>query len=205
MSDFKPKATILGITGGIACGKSEVGRILDEMNFKVCDADRVAHTLMGKGSAVFKRVVALFGEQILSEDGKISRPVLGKIVFEDPQRLTQLNALVHPAVRQALATWIEKMRSEKKNAAVLLPLLFESGMKDLDWDAVVCVSSPENKVFQRLEKRGLSHDEAEQRVCSQMPLAEKERLANQIIPNIGTLEELKLAVRKTVDAIMLER
>lgn len=205
MSDLKPKAKILGITGGIACGKSEVGRILEEMNFKVCDADRVAHALMGKGTAVYRKVVDLFGEQILSQEGEISRPILGKIVFENSHGLKQLNALVHPAVRCALAEWVAKMRAEEKSAAVLLPLLFESGMQDVDWDAVVCVSCPENKVFQRLEERGLSHKEAEQRVRSQMPLAEKERLADYVIPNIGTLEELKVAVRKTVNAIMLER
>ena len=196
---------MLGITGGIACGKTEVGRILGEMGFRLCDADHVAHTLMGRNSAVFNKVVDLFGEQILTEEGEISRPVLGKIVFEDSQRLELLNTLVHPAVRRALAAWIMTMRAEKRSAAVLLPLLFESRMHDLDWDAVVCVSCPENKIFQRLEKRGLSHEEAEQRVCSQMPSAEKERLADYVIPNSGTLGELKLAVRETVDAIMLER
>lgn len=196
---------MLGITGGIACGKSEVGRILAEMDFKVCDADRVAHALMSRGSAVFNDVVDLFGEQILTEDGEIARPVLGKIVFEDSQRLEQLNALVHPSVRRTLAEWIEAMRAVEKSSAILLPLLFESRMQDLDWDAVVCVSCPENKVFQRLEKRGLSQEEAEQRMNSQMPLVEKERLADYVIQNSGTRGELKVAVRETVDAIMLKR
>ena len=205
MSDLKRNAIVIGVTGGIACGKSEVGRILEEMRFSVCDADRVAHALMDKGSAVFRKVVDHFGEQILTKEGEISRPVLGKIVFEDSEQLKQLNALVHPAVRAVLSQWIHKMRAEDKPSAILLPLLFESGMQDLEWDAVVCVSSPENEVFQRLEKRGLSPEEAEQRVRSQMPLAEKESRADHVLPNIGTLGELKLAMRKTVDAIMLER
>ncbi|MDF7825269.1 dephospho-CoA kinase [Pontiellaceae bacterium B12227] len=205
MSGLKRNAIVIGITGGIACGKSEVGRILEEMAFSVCDADCVAHALMDKGSAVFRKVVDHFGEQILTEEGEISRPVLGKIVFEDPQQLEQLNALVHPAVRAVLSKWIEEMRARGKPSAILLPLLYESGMQNLKWDAVVCVSSPENDVFQRLEKRGLSPEEAEMRVRSQMPLAEKESRSDYVLPNIGTLGELKLAVRKTVDAIMQER
>lgn len=205
MSDSNLKVIVLGITGGIACGKSEVGRILEEMGFMVCDADRVAHALMDKGSTVFHEVVNRFGEQILTENGDISRPVLGKIVFEDSKKRVLLNGLVHPAVRRELVKWMNEMRVEGKSSAVLLPLLFESGMQQLDWDAVVCVSSPENDVFQRLEKRGLRQEEAEQRVSSQMPLAEKERLADHVLPNVGTLGELKLAVRNTVNAIMLER
>lgn len=205
MSDIKPKAKILGITGGIACGKSEVGRILEEIGFKVYDADHLAHALMRKGSAVYQNIVDLFGEQILTEKGEISRPVLGGIVFKDPQRLAQLNALVHPAVRKDITLWIEKMRKEEQCAAVLLPLLYESGMQDLQWDAVVCVFCTEKIVFQRLEKRGQAKEEAERRIHSQMPLAEKELLADYIISNIGTLEELRLATRKTVEAIMQER
>ncbi|MEI6892854.1 MAG: dephospho-CoA kinase [Pontiella sp.] len=205
MSGLKRNAIVIGVTGGIACGKSEVGRILEKMAFSVCDADRVAHALLEKGSVVFGKVVEHFGEQILTEEGEISRPVLGKIVFEDSQQLKQLNALMHPAVRAVLSQWIEHMRGEGKSLAILLPLLFESGMQDLEWDAVICVSSSENEVFQRLEKRGLRPEEAEQRVRSQMPLAEKESRADHVLPNRGTLAELKLVVRKTVDTIMQER
>ncbi|QBG46495.1 dephospho-CoA kinase [Verrucomicrobia bacterium S94] len=205
MSDLHRKTITLGITGGIACGKSEVGRILGEMGFAVCDADRVAHGLMDKGTPVFQRVIDHFGDEILTEDGRISRPDLGKIVFEDSSRLKLLNALVHPAVREALETWMTARKNENRSSAILLPLLFESGMDDLGWDAVVCVSSSEQTVFQRLEKRGLSPEEAEQRVLSQMPLAEKESRADVVIPNHGTLGELELAVRRIVGAIMLER
>lgn len=205
MSDSNRKAISIGVTGGIACGKSEVGRVLSEIGFTVCDADRVAHTLMDKGSPIFQNVVDHFGDQILTENGDISRPVLGKLVFDDPSKLCELNALVHPAVRKTLEHWLECQRAEDKPAAVLLPLLYESGMEDLNWDAVVCVSSPQQEVFQRLERRGLSQEEAEKRVLSQMPLAEKEERADKVIPNVGTLGELELAVRKTVEAIMLER
>lgn len=205
MSDLHRRTITLGITGGIACGKSEVGRILGEMGFAVCDADRVAHDLMDKGTPVFQQIIDHFGDEVLTEDGRISRPDLGKIVFKDSSRLQLLNALVHPAVRQVLEKWMTVQKNKNRSSAVLLPLLFESAMDDLGWDAVVCVSSAEQTVFQRLEKRGLSPEEAEQRVLSQMPLAEKESRADVVIQNQGTLGELELAVRKTVRAIMLER
>lgn len=205
MSNNKRNRVVLGVTGGIACGKSEVGRILGEMGFAVCDADRVAHDLMKKGTPVFSQVVDRFGTHILSDDGEISRSILGETVFEDPAQRETLNRLVHPAVRESLERWILRKRNAGENTAILVPLLFESGMQDLDWDAVVCVSSCEEDIFQRLEKRGLTREEAEKRIHSQMPLAEKEKLADHVVPNSGTLGELELATRKTVEAIVGER
>lgn len=202
MPDNKRKAIVVAVTGGIACGKSEVGRILGRMGFAVCDADRVAHDLMGKETPVFQQVVSHFGSQILSDDGEIARPILGKIVFENPKQREILNGLVHPAVRESLAEWIGKIRTKGRCATVLVPLLFESGMQQLDWDAVICVSSREKEVFQRLKNRGLNHEEAMKRIHSQMPLAEKEKLADYVVPNVGTLDELEWATRKTVQAIV---
>jgi len=202
MSNTKRNIVVLGVTGGLACGKSEVGRILGKMGFSVCDADRVAHDLMKKGTPIYRRLIDHFGKGILTDDGEISRPNLGTIVFEDPEQRNVLNGLVHPAVREALAGWIDKMRTEGKSSAVLIPLLFESGMQNLDWDAVVCVSSRKEDIFQRLEKRGLSRKEAEQRVYSQMPLDEKEKLADHVVPNHGTLGALELATRRTVEVIV---
>ncbi len=205
MSNKGLNVVAVGVTGGIACGKSEAGRILDDMGFAVCDADRIAHDLMEKGTPVFSRVVEHFGARILTENGEISRPLLGKIVFEDPEEREILNELVHPAVRESLAGWINQMRSEGKRSAVLIPLLFESGMQNLDWDAVVCVSSRKEEIFQRLEARGFSREEAAKRIHSQMLLDEKEKLADYVIPNHGTLGELEWAIRNTVAAIEGER
>lgn len=192
---------VLCVTGGIACGKSEVGRVLGEMGFEVCDADRVAHGLMKKGTPVYRQVVARFGERILLADGEISRPILGKTVFGNPEERNALNGLVHPAVREKLAGWIAEKRTMGKDAAVLVPLLFESGMETLEWDAILCVSSSEELVFQRLEKRGLSRSEAALRVASQMPLAEKEQRSDQVLPNLGTLDELEDLTRDAVKRV----
>jgi len=104
-----PQALILGITGGIACGKTETGRILSAEGFKVLDSDFLAHELMGKGRSVYAAVVKHFGDAILAEDGEIDRAKLGKKVFADPQVREALNRLVHPAVDQAWRQWLQTM------------------------------------------------------------------------------------------------
>jgi dephospho-CoA kinase len=205
MMDDELHSFVLGVTGGLACGKSEVGRILGEMGFAVCDADCVAHDLMKKGTPVYRQVVDHFGTCILSDDGEIARSILGKTIFENPAEREALNRLVHPAVRENLETWIAEKRQQGQSAAMLVPLLFESGMDALDWDEVICVSSSEELVFQRLEKRGLGRSEAELRMRSQMPLEEKERRSDRVVPNLGTLAELEDFTRDTVKRAMAER
>ena len=152
-------------------------------------ADRVAHRLMKPGMVVYEEVVNYFGSQILLANGEISRPVLGQIIFENPEQRNVLNGLVHPAIRNELTTWITEKRNNGVNAAVQIPLLYESGMENLDLDAVICVSSSEELMLKRLEKRGLSHEEAEKRIESQMPVSEKEKRSDAVIHNQGTLEE----------------
>ncbi len=195
------KSLVLGITGGIACGKSAAGQILKKMDFSVCDADCVAHRLMKKGTAVYRQVVNHFGTRILLDNGEIGRPILGSIVFGNPAERTVLDGLVHPAVEEELRSWMAEKRKQEQDAAVLLPLLFESGMESLDWDAVLCVSSSAEQVFQRLEKRGLDRGEAELRVAAQMPLKEKERRADWVVPNFGTLKELGQSLQEIVSEI----
>lgn len=205
MADTQRSPLIIGITGGIACGKSEAGRILEKMGFDVCDADGVAHELMKKGTPVFQQVVDHFGSEILAGNGEISRPALGKIVFETPAQRERLNRLVHPAVGKVLAGWIAERRRDSKHAAVLIPLLFESGMDALDWDGIVCISCGDELVLRRLEKRGLNRTEAEGRMRAQMPLKEKERRADCTVQNRGTLKEFEQALRGAVEALAGER
>jgi len=202
MSDLERNSIVIGVTGGIACGKSEVGRILCEMGFRVCDADHVAHDLMKKGSDVYLQVVEQFGDRILTDDDEISRAMLGKLVFDQPDKRVLLNGLVHPAVRVAVEEWIREMRSTEQLAAGLVPLLFESGMDTLDWNKIICVSSSDAEVFHRLEGRGLSHAEAKKRMNSQMRLAEKEKRADYVVSNRGTLGELERTTRKIVQTIV---
>jgi dephospho-CoA kinase len=205
MAGCSRTSLILGITGGLACGKSEVGRILGEINFSICDADWVAHDLMKKNRPTYKKVLEHFGTKILADDGEINRTILGKIVFKNPVEREVLNTIVHPAVENYIKAWILDARVCNQNAAVLVPLLFESGMNELDWDAIVCVESNDELVLERLKKRGLNPDESALRVASQMPLKLKIEQSDYNVPNGGTLDELKQFTQKTVKRIMAKR
>lgn len=180
------QSIILGLTGGIACGKSEVGRILQQNGFAVLDTDILAHDLMRAGEPVFTRVVEGFGQSIVGLDGEIDRGELGKLVFNNQAALEALNAWVHPAVIKAAEDWKSVQRDD---AVVIIPLLFEAGWTK-EWSAILCVSADEKTVFKRLENRGLSKEEARQRIAAQMPLSEKEKRSDFILRNNNTLDEL---------------
>jgi len=188
---------ILAVTGGIACGKTEAGRILAEEGFAVLDTDGLAHEVMKAGTPVFERVVEQFGKTILNADGNVDRAKLGQLIFDDPNQRAVLNRLVHPAVIEAAEQWKTEQHSD---AVVLVPLLFEAGWTE-GWDAIVCVSADEENIFQRLEKRGLSEDEARKRIAAQMPLAEKEAKADFIIRNNETLNALRDETLKVIECV----
>lgn len=188
---------LIGVTGGIACGKSEVGRILETFEFSVCDADALAHRLMEPGQPVYAKLEVLFGTEIFSKAGFVDREKLGKMVFDRPDLLAKLNQLVHPAVRTALVEWGNLQRDSCAHAAALVPLLFESRMDDL-WDTIVCVSSREDLMVERLKSRGLSEEDALKRIASQLPLTEKEARSEWVIENNGSIQELEDSVRSLI-------
>jgi dephospho-CoA kinase len=198
------QSIILGITGGIACGKTEVGRILSENGFKVLDCDLLAHELMNKGCSVYQDVVNRFGEKILAADGEIDRMKLGQRVFDNPPDRAALNRLVHPAVIEAAQRWKADCRAVHRNAAVLVPLLFEAGWTG-DWDAIVCITASDEQIFHRLERRGLSPEEARKRIAAQMPIAEKAAKADFVIQNNGTLKALHEAIMNLIEKIRGEQ
>jgi dephospho-CoA kinase len=205
MAGCSRTSLVLGITGGLACGKSEVGRILQKEGFRLCDADLVAHELMQQGTLVYKQVVDHFGTKILLCGGEISRPILGEIIFKTSKEREILNRIVHPAVQKYLERWIAEVRKQNQKAAVLIPLLFESGMDRLNWDAIICVSSSKALVFERLKKRGYNKQEAEMRIAAQLSLEQKTEQSDYVIPNTGTLDDLEQSTRETVGRIRAER
>lgn len=195
---------VLGITGGIACGKTETGRILSSAGFQVLDSDVVAHECMAKGRSVYSALVEEFGNWMLQANGEIDRQRLGAKVFADSQTRATLNRLVHSAVMEEAKRWIEKRRAAQEDAAVLVPLLFESHWIE-DWDAVLCIIAPEEQILKRLEQRGLSTQEARQRMAAQMPLAEKAARSDGVIENNVTLEILRSRVMNFVERIKHEQ
>jgi dephospho-CoA kinase len=164
----------IGLTGGIACGKSTLAEGLRARGWHVIDTDRIAHELLLPGQPVGKNVVDAFGSSILQPDQSIDRKVLGRLVFADPLLRAKLNEITHPAIR---SVW-QREREERARThpthslAVMIPLLFECELERM-FSAVWCVGASRVAQLNRLKARGLSETEATQRLASQMPVAEK--------------------------------
>lgn len=191
----------IGLTGGLACGKSVVAAMLAEQGAAVRDADDVAHELMAPGQRVYRRVVARFGRGILRKDGVINRRALGRIVFADARERAALNRIVHPAVLRECRRWLRARIAEGRVAVAVIPLLFEVG-ETQRWDAIVCVAASPGVVRQRLRKRRLSEQEIRTRLAAQMPLEEKTARADHVIWNNGSLRSLERETRKVYGAIV---
>ena len=188
----------LGLTGGIASGKSAVAAMLREMGFAVLDADSLAHRLIEPGLPAYDEVLQEFGPGVVAPDGRVDRPKLSAIVFADRARLDRLNAIVHPRVAEVVFRQFEEwQRGGTRDAAfVEAALLIESGIhKKLD-GLVVAWCAPEQQL-ERLLARGLSEAEARCRIAAQLPVKEKLRLATEKIDCSGSIEE----TRRQVEAL----
>ena len=182
---------MVGLTGGIGSGKSVVTRLLAEHGAVVVDADLIAREVVEPGTEGLAKVVAEFGESMLRPDGTLDRPALGALVFADPAKLSALNAIVHPLIGQRTADLLAQAR--ESGATVLVhdvPLLVESHLADA-YDAVVVVAADPQTQLDRLTRlRGMSEQEARQRIAAQAPLADKLAVATHVISNDGPIEEL---------------
>lgn len=183
---------IIGLTGGIASGKSTVSNILKELSIPVIDADEEARLAVNKGEKAYNDIVAYFGEEVLMEDGSIDRPKLGGIIFPNPEKRAVLNSIVHPAVREKMQQKKEHYISLGERIIVLdIPLLFESKLTQLI-DKVIVVYVDEQTQLERLMSRnGYTIEEAKSRIASQLPLKDKRNLADYVIDNNGSIEETR--------------
>ncbi len=197
------KGLAIGLTGGIACGKTEVGRLLEREGAEVCDADAVAHDLIRAGQPLFDRVVERFGPGIVGRDGEIDRQALGRIVFADAGERAALEKIVHPDVIGVLREWRDEVVGRGRHAVAVIPLLFEVGLDAL-WDATVCVTAPDGAVAERLKARGLTADEARSRIAAQMPVERKAEKADYVIRNEGTLKDLARETRNVWERLLKE-
>lgn len=188
----------LGLTGGIASGKSAVAAMLREQGFHVLDADALAHRLIEPGQPAHEELLREFGQEIAGTDGRIDRTKLGALVFGDRAKLGRLNAIVHPRVRAAIdrqfAAW---EREDVRDALFVEAALIIEAAYDEWLDGVVVAWCRPEQQLERLLARGLSEEEARRRVASQMPVEEKMRHATERIDCSGTLEE----TRRQVEAL----
>ena len=185
----------IGLTGGIACGKSEVGRILGELGVAVIDADRLAHELMVPGTGVYRGIRTRFGREVIGASGEIDRRRLGQIVFSDTRARKALNALVHPAVIRLWKKRAGEALKRRPQVVVIVPLLFETG-EEKSWDAIICVAASRAVVLKRLQGRKLSRADSLRRIRAQGPLSGKIRKSDYVIWNNGTIRELEKTTKR---------
>lgn len=196
---------IIGLTGGTGSGKSTAGKFFAELGIPVIDADRVGHDMIAPGGPAEADVIAAFGQDILTS-GIIDRGKLGAKVFGAPEKLSQLNRLVHPRL------FVEVARQCQEHAASGVPavivdaaLLGESGAKDAWIDDLILVSAAEELRVHRLgEFRGVPEDEARRRIAAQSDPERKRAFARWVIDNNGTEEQLRAQVREIAEALVAE-
>lgn len=194
----------VGLTGGIASGKTTVGNRLSELGAFVIDADMLAHKLMMRGQAAYEPVVSEFGEKILSEDGQISRPALGRIVFGDEASRLRLQSIVHPLVRAESDRLIER-HADSSNSRVAVfdaALLVESGLYREFHKLIVTSCSRNTQIRRILARDGLTMDDAEARIDAQQPLSSKLAVADHVIDTDGTVRETLRQVDATYTALL---
>jgi len=192
-----------GLTGGLASGKSTVAAMFRRRGALHLDADAIAHELLAPGGGAEAPVLERLGPSILGADGAIDRGALGAIVFSDPAALSDLNAIVHPKVREEIARRLAREASSASPAEVALvdaPLLVEAGMHR-ELDAIVVVTCPPEVQVARAVARGMREDEARRRIAAQAPVEEKLAVADVVIDNGGTLEETEAQVRTAWDRL----
>lgn len=191
---------VIGLTGGIGTGKSEVSRLLGALGAEVIEADKVAHEAYEPGTAGWQEVVEAFGDRVLDADVRIDRTKLGGIVFGDEQARERLNAIVHPIVRRLLEDRIEGLEREGARAVVIeVPLLIEAIKQQSRWtrmlDEIWVVTAPEDEVVARVRARsGLDEAAIRARIGSQATEHERIEYANAVIDNGGSLERLRREV-----------
>ncbi|MFT3870537.1 MAG: dephospho-CoA kinase [Nibricoccus sp.] len=186
---------LLGLTGGIGCGKSTAARFFVEAGFRRIDTDEVIKNEVHAQPEVIAALRLKFGSEAIGTDGRINRPAVAKIVFADANALTWLEELTHPRLRVLVR---EKLEAHPElDHVVEVPLLFEKHLENW-FDFTVCVSTTSQLQLARLEERGLPRALAEQRISKQLPLAQKIELADYVLLNDGSPEFLRDQVNRLV-------
>jgi len=188
----------VGLTGGIACGKSTVSRMLEARGAAIVDADRIARDVVSPGRPALLDIRETFGDDVIGADGSLDRKRLGAIVFGDEAARKKLEAITHPRIRAEMKRQIEEWNAKEPGRLVVvdIPLLFESRLDRMfAFEDILVVYVPREVQLERLMARdGMSREDAERRIDAQLPIEEKRRLADVVVDNSGTLEETERQV-----------
>ena len=196
---------LVGLTGGVATGKSTVAKMFEHCGAIVIDADQLAREVVQPGKPAWRGIIRRFGRSVVNQDRTINRQVLGQIVFQNRTKLRQLERIIHPRVaREQIRLTREAARKDRHAVVVYdVPLLFEAGI-DKRVDRIIVVTADRKTQIARLKKRnGLTRAEALRRIKSQMPLARKKRLANDELDGTSSLKQLVRAVDRMFKKLKL--
>ncbi len=197
---------IIGLTGNIASGKTEVAKIFKELGAKVIDADKIAREVVEPGEAAWQEVVEEFGGNILNPDGSINRKKLGEIIFNDDKKREQLNRITHPRIMTKLKETIDNYKKENVKLVIIEAALIveRGGLLKLIDELIVVSADAETQIERIMTRDGLRRDEALSRMESQMPISEKTKHATYIIDNSESLEETRKQVEEVWEKITTE-
>ncbi len=192
----------IGLTGGIASGKSTLAAMFRDLGAKIIDADQLAHELLRSGSPVHAQVVNRFGPGILDSAGEIDRSRLGAVIFADPEGRAALNAIIHPAIMARPGELLAAYHAENPAAVVIsdAALIYEAQIESRFLKVIVAWCRPEQQLERLLAKGVLSREQAERRIQAQMPGDEKRRRADYVIDTSGSVED----TRRQVEALYPE-
>lgn len=189
---------LVGLTGGIGSGKSQVSRMLRELGAAIIDADELAHKSQVRGQEAWAAIFERFGWPVLRADGSLDRKKLGYRVFNQPHERDRLNAIVHPIVRRMMGEAIAAYRERGEAVTVLdVPLLIEGGLNQMVDEVWVVYARPDQQIARIVQRDRVGVQAARKRIQAQMPLADKLALADRVIDNTGTLD----ALREQVNAL----
>lgn len=188
---------LIGLTGGIGSGKSLVSRCLRELGALVIDADQIARDVVQPGRPALHEILQEFGETMCRPDGSLDRKALGRLVFSNARELDRLNRIIQPYILAEIKEYLENYRRTVPHAVVILdtPLLFEEGLDKIVDEIWVVDLDYATQLRRIMERDALSEEEAAGRIASQLPLAEKVRLAHRVIDNRGAPEETATQVQ----------
>ncbi|MGW7778728.1 dephospho-CoA kinase [Staphylococcus xylosus] len=182
---------VIGLTGGIASGKSTVSELLTAHGFKVVDADIASRQAVEKGTEGLARVKEVFGDEAIDEDGNMNRSYVGEVIFNQPEKRLILNEIVHPIVRDIMEKEKEEYLEQGYNVIMDIPLLFENDLQETVDEVWLVYTSESIQIDRLMERNDLSMEEAKARVYSQISIDKKRRMADHVIDNRDTKLELK--------------
>lgn len=194
---------IIGLTGGIASGKSTVAKMFEELGARVVDTDIIAREIVKVGSRAWREIVKVWGKDILNEDETINRERLGEIVFNSKEDLKRLNEITHPEISKEVVRVIKKAKPEEI-VIIVIPLLIEEGLQSLMEQVWVVTCSEDTQIKRIIEREDLSLSQARARLKSQMPLSEKIKHSNKIINAELPISETRKEVEKVWGEIKLK-